>query len=612
MKRFPLPAPAKRTKGVTAVVTVEPCYYVDKSQGSTVLIARSFVAKAVVNPGRAGWSEGEVKTLNSLQVEQLLTRIAGEKGEVRIYTFSVALLLWTSPLLGVLAEKGWKTEWIFEGGATEMLRISRGDDNNSVTLQNVHTIAPDYNSVPDRIPSRRLRMSVDNHRSAQAQFFARVEVAEIAKCVRVWFDLVCQHSQTKPQGSIGLQAWNDWRSRDEARDNAFIYQDADLRQYCRAAYYGGLVRAFHPGDYKGKFSLVDISSSYPYAMLMRQFPMELHAWVFDLDLSTASEWLKNGCIIADVDLETNEAIYPVRDGAKLSWPTGRLRTHLASASVAYGLEQGHIKKVHTAALWTPGKPFTEWIRYWWGIRNYCNLNDQPEQAKLCKLMLNSLYGRLGMRVGQPVLEGEAPPTETRYEYGLVPLDTLPDKIKVAYASGGHVEIDGRQWVPYSDLTLLGKRVCSVQGTEPPLSLPHLSAHITDYARIYLWRKLKSLGLDTVIYCDTDSAILPASKVPRSMRRAKAPKIGQWSVREEGDSLQVFGEKLYILHGHTTASGLPATAVPVGPYEWEAPQAQGMLELLMDGDKPGVKLNLEPFSLDPAKLLQQVGKGLKLT
>ena len=612
MKRFALPAPGKKQVSIDTVIVIEPCYFLDDSQSSPVLLSRMFTAIAIAGADRAGWSIDSLKLLNALQVEQLMARIANSKGKVRIYTYSVTLLLWTSPLCSVLAERGWRLEWLFAGGATEMLRISRGSGRSSVTIQTVSTVAPDYNANPASVPTRRARLSPDNHRSASTQFYARTEVLNMADSVRRWFSLAADHSSVPVQGSIGGQAWVDWRASQGAQSTCFVYPDADLRQYCRAAYFGGFVRAFRQGDFKGSYSVIDISSSYPNVMSKRLYPSELYAWQYDLDIDQAAEWLKRDCIIAEVELYTDEPIYPVREAGRIEYPTGTLRAHVASASLKYAITRGHLRRIHTAQLWRSGRPFKEWVKYWWGIRDYLKLNDEPEKAKLCKLLMNSLYGRLGMRVARPVIEEDARAQETRYEYGLVPVDALPDGIVTALPSGGHMELQGRQYVPYTDTTLLGRRTVAVEGTEPPLSVPHLSAHITDYARIDLWQKIRSLGMGNVFYADTDSCIIPTSKVPRSMRRQEAPKLGQWSVREEGEGLQVFGEKLYILHGHTTASGLPATAIPIAPHQWEAPQSQGLLEILSGEPEPGVKVDIQSFTLDKKRQLKELAKGVKLT
>ena len=612
MRRFPLPPPAKRDRGLQAVVTLEPCYRLIEQQGSSVAIARTFVASAPLNPGAAGWDKDAVKELGSLPLEQLFTRISARQGDTRIYTLSVALLLWSTPLLGILAERGWRSEWLFDGGSTEILRISRGDSDRSVTLQSIHAIAPDYNDRPEATPMRRQRLTSANDSSATAVFYARAELDNLSRAVRDWIELCTTHSQVPVQGSIGAQAWTDWRATSQAQESVWVYLDADLRQYCRQAYFGGYCRAMQRGDFEGSYAMVDITSSYPHVMLRRTYPKDLHAWVYDLGFGDAVEWMHDGCIIADCELDTDEPIYPIRSFGRIAYPLGRVRTHLCTDSIRYALDRGHLVHIHSAQLWTGCRPFGDWVERWWGVRHWCGLNDLPRQRSMVKLMLNSLYGRLGMRVEKVVIEEECDPAEMRMEYGMVRLDDLDGDVRPAYASSGHVEIDGHQWVPYSDISCLGRRTVAVKGSEPPLSVPHLSAHVTDYARIALWRRLVKLGLENVLYCDTDSAIIASEHVPRSMRRKAAPNIGQWSVRLEGERLQIFGEKLYVLHDHSVASGLPRTAIPVGPHAYEAPRTAGLLSHIAGEPSPGVRVDRATYSLDPLKRLSEAGEGRVLT
>ncbi|GAH34772.1 unnamed protein product [marine sediment metagenome] len=89
-----------------------------------------------------------------------------------------------------------------------------------------------------------------------------------------------------------------------------------------------------------------------------------------------------------------------------------------------------------------------------------------------------------------------------------------------------------------------------------MSIP---AHITEYGRIMLWDIVETVGIENVIYCDTDSIIIPKSKVGKIVNMVNASELGMLKTEYETEKLRIHGCKDYQTDQFTKIKGVPKSA-----------------------------------------------------
>ena len=103
----------------------------------------------------------------------------------------------------------------------------------------------------------------------------------------------------------------------------------------------------------------------------------------------------------------------------------------------------------------------------------------------------------------------------------------------------------------------------------------IAAHITENARLLLWDIIKDVGIEKVLYCDTDSI-----KIRRSdMKYVKWPmskvKLGYLKVESRSSKLYIEGAKNYRTEKGRRIKGIPESAKEISPgvfsYRWFAGQ-----------------------------------------
>lgn len=134
----------------------------------------------------------------------------------------------------------------------------------------------------------------------------------------------------------------------------------------------------------------------------------------------------------------------------------------------------------------------------------------PGLRGMSKLCLNSLYGKFGQ---QPLKHK----TEAIYTYADLHkvLKNPSNIVKDLLVLTGDERVGYVKYLPHAN---------DLQYRAEALSLPHIAAFVTAYARLDLWQRAYASGLDNVCYMDTDSVIArtdPSNPLPYEN------KLGGW-------------------------------------------------------------------------------------
>lgn len=293
----------------------------------------------------------------------------------------------------------------------------------------------------------------------------------------------------------------------------------DKDDFEREAYYGGRVEVYQRGEID--HCSFDVNSMYPAVMADEYLPKPNSAfWEFEPDVSLVYKRLKEGRLfVLEADMYVPyQHIPPLPakhpDTRKLCFPVGLISGSWCSPEIAAALKYGaRIVKVRRMLTYSQKKKY---------LAGYAtDLYDRRLEAEkagngalkyMLKILLNSLYGKFGEKVGQT----------TNY----VPLSE-------------DVDLEGRRII-----TGPGGKEYLVIEPEEKKDTKHtfacISAFITAYARVRLLEGMKRCGEERVVYCDTDSIKVRPGKVPLDI---DPKRLGAWKY-EGRETARFYRPKMY--------------------------------------------------------------------
>jgi len=229
---------------------------------------------------------------------------------------------------------------------------------------------------------------------------------------------------------------------------------------------------------------------YPYVMKNNLFPYKLLT-VCENPKQNMIERLKSNnelalSTIAEVEISTDTETFPKRMEHGLTFPLGDYTTTLCGPELIRALNHNVITGIRRYAMYALADLFSEYVNYFWTRRLRAKEAGNTVESDLCKLFLNSLYGKFGQK--SPQWEDEPNITPPTNEYRWLDSSLRTGKIAQYRAIG---ELVQRQ-VPRDD---------------DPKSFCAIAAYVTTYAREYILSMIKAASFDHTYYVATDSLIV---------------------------------------------------------------------------------------------------------
>ena len=282
----------------------------------------------------------------------------------------------------------------------------------------------------------------------------------------------------------------------------------------RDYYFGGRVECFATGHKRENFSVVDINSAYPRAMLEKH-PIAPDA-VMEDHLPPAGQMGRSFVKFAGV---ADGALPFKEESGKLTFPNdGEVRDYAVSGwelEAALELNRCRILNVKEVRRFTQTVDFADYVQNFWDRRRKAKAIGDKAADVFAKLFLNSLYGKFA-----------ADPEKYR-EYVLASDDTA-----MRWAGIGYEQrcLWGDRWLYARPLPEEKHHYYNVA----------TAASITGYVRAMLLKGMAKC--EGVLYCDTDS--IAARDVSRLTLGAE---LGQWKLELEGDEYAIAAKKTYAFH-----------------------------------------------------------------
>lgn len=261
-----------------------------------------------------------------------------------------------------------------------------------------------------------------------------------------------------------------------------IYKEPDYKQL-RAmifdSYYGGRTEAFARGILpKNKYKVYDYNSLYPSVML-NKYPLPQSAvYIKSKKNDRIQHDIINNEGISKVKIFCPYMMYPLlpyRTKDKLLFPYGNIEGTYTHVELRKAVELGYkIIDISESIIYTKTfYPFTDYVNTLYALRLKYKKENNEVFAECCKLLLNSLYGKFGMRY-----------IEDFDFYDLRDENTTAEMIKGSMVVNDDYAYDSKTFeIDYN------------------YCIPILASYTTAYARLKLYEAIEK---SNPVYVDTDS------------------------------------------------------------------------------------------------------------
>lgn len=299
--------------------------------------------------------------------------------------------------------------------------------------------------------------------------------------------------------------------------------------FARLAYYGGRVEPFILGELE-HVNIYDINSLYPFIMRHGIFPNpnKLRGVTGDISLSTIMNY--EGCSEVTIRIpQTHIPILPFSFAGRLYFPSGTVRAVWTHIELRAAIKRGaKILEIHQGLYSTETcTPFNNYVDSLYALRLHYQAQEDPREY-IIKIMLNSLYGKFGMRK-----------------------DGLLQQLITAEEWHGLKNQEGYDTHIFSGDVYFSKDVPSFR--QPVYINTLWAAYVTAQARLLLHKYMEKLDRD-VIYCDTDSIFTHAQ-----LETSKA--LGDMKLIYENVDVQMIGAKCYKIHNEEKILATKVRGVP---------------------------------------------------
>jgi hypothetical protein len=490
-----------------------------------------------------------------------------ENKKIFIYGHNIFFDLQCSGFFKYFTDTGWQLDWIYDKGLTYILRI--------VLNKNVITVVSSTNyydcSLKELGKMIGLEKKEVDFKKVTKKKLKEYCYRDTEICMRgIWYyiEFIQKHDLGRMAMTKASQSFVTYRTKFMTK-KIYIHTDKESFDLERAAYMGGRTEAFRIGEVKGnEFMIIDVNSMYPFVMSVNDYPSKLIATLKDVPQSQYERILRGYGMIAEVDLNTDEPVYSVRQRGKLIFPVGNFTTYLSTRALRYALEHDHIKKFIRASVFIMEDLFKEYVQYFKNLRQEYDIENNKIMVKLCKYMHNAFYGKWGERN--------------------IITDMRDNESDIEYMRR---EIwDAMTTTTWVETIFMNKIIMQHYEGEGFHSFPAISAHITEDARLYLWEIIKMVGIDKSLYCDTDSVIIN-SKDSDSIQHLIDPiELGKLKVQERFSYLLINGAKNYFTNEKRHIKGIPKDAIEIKPGTYEFKTFQRQVACLRAGQQVGVKVS----------------------
>jgi len=443
-----------------------------------------------------------------------------------------------------LEARGYTLTNIYLGGMTAILTFTNGK-HKIVVLDNSNYFQGTLASLGDALGFPKLDVDPLTATEKEADPYCKRDCDILLRAWQTYYQFLDTHDLGKWGKTLPSQAFNAYRHRFMGHA-IHIHADERTLEIERNAYHGGRTSIFYKGGLDaGPYYYLDVNSMYPYVMAEHEYPRRMHTTKDAVSVDQLRQMLKKYQCIAAVTVRTDEPVYQTEHSGHAIHPVGQFKVTLSTPELQYALDHGHILDVHTVTRYASAPLFKSYVRFFYGLKTEYKAEDNGAFYLMVKLFLNSLYGKFGQRSSQMVKVDIEDPDIAKC-CAIVKAKT--GKVRRLYRFGS---------------TLWEQET----GGEAYNSAPAIAAHVTAYARMFLWSLMQQAGKGHYYYCDTDSLIVDQVGYEHLTHLLDDSRLGALKVEHKSDTCTLRAPKCYTFGDTTKRKGVPKKARQIAENAW---------------------------------------------
>jgi len=443
-----------------------------------------------------------------------------------------------------LEEMGFKLTSVYAAGITNILRF-RKDTTTIQVLDNLNYFRCKLAELGQSISLEKMNVDYKTRDEALLSRYCHRDVEIMIKAWKTLYQFIEKHDLGTFAPTLPAQAMKAYRHR-FMQHKILIDHQPEVTELERESYHGGRSSIFYQGTLRdGPYYKLDVNSMYPYVMRDNYYPAILQGVYEETPIARLEDWLECYSVIAKVKVNTPEPVFVKRYKGHSVYPIGCFTTTLTTPELKYALKRGYILEVLAATRYTQERLFTAYVNYFYPLKAQYRQQGNTPFATMVKYYLNTLYGKFGQKAHKwQRLEGY--PKE--YTENEAILNVRTGVWRRIYHFGNEA------WE-------------TVEDGEARDSFPGIAAHVTAYARLYLWELIRKAGSGNCYYCDTDSLIVNLSGYEALARFIDQDKLGALKVEKVSESITLLSPKHYLIGSEWTRKGVPKAAEQTGENVW---------------------------------------------
>lgn len=456
------------------------------------------------------------------------------------------------------------------------------------------------------------------------------DVTVLEKAVLPLIDLVRKEGLGKFAYTVSGQAMNAYRARFMTTETPIlIHGNRSAVQLERESYHGGAVHVLYLGGVRkggtkqigylhnakrehcisGPVYVLDKQSFYPSIMGTNVFPYKLDKIHLTPSLPEIQSAVDSKGVIASVAIECDGIGYPVTRNGKTFYAQGKIKTVLPGPELARAMMHGCVKKCWAMALYQVAPLFNDYVNFFWDLRKKYTIESNPAFAYMCKLILNSLYGRFGMKSYKwESVTNVIPPKPFGYWW-----ESAVDSQNLACYRA-------MCWLPQIQCTSIcdqhncdGKSCvnpghCTKNPMEHMDSFPAIPSYVTSYGREEMLDSIGGAGWNNVLYSDTDSLHVTKAGYDNLDKFGEIAEgeMGKLRLVETVHQAEYRGYKDYVLGTREIMAGIKTDAKRKGKGRYEQRQFQRLASVLAGNELDSIAVEKIVINRKPYVPLGRVG------
>lgn len=484
--------------------------------------------------------------------------LAKPKSPLHVICLDPVMDVGASGFIPFFTDRGYELDFYYSGGSTFILVIHQ--ETKRIKVFGYRNFLPQpIDEVAKMVGYRSLSELKADYKAVSmpiSPFLGTVMKAGILQYLKfVW-----KHDLGGFAPSISGQSMRAFRHRFLQGKKILIYHGINVNGVERDGYFGARTECYRIGEQpKVPYVQVDINGMYAYIMANRDYPVRLVNPRHGVTPDKMEKLLERYLVMGKCWIKTDVPFYPVRREKNLIFPVGRFQTTLCTESIRDALRRKAFLMGDPVWVWEKENLFRDYVRFFHFLRMQYKDGENDVMAFVAKRFLNSLYGKFG-------------------ELRDVEIDSAPHDSPEFFRQGYYN--DATQELGFEEILFNRWRICEGK-REAPQSFPAIAAHVTDYARCYLWDFICQIGLENVLYVDTDSLIFERRFLDKLEPFLHPMNLGCLRVVGESDHLVLHGPKDYEFGDSVKTKGVRSGAPESSAGVFTQHQYPSFIGLLRD-------------------------------